>query len=69
MNAQTVIQNHFTGHYGESLQFVTVTIYAISAMIGGIMLWRYSATWQKRKQKERKKNSYFDNPNSIRNNR
>ena len=69
MDAQTVSQTHFSGEYGQSLQFVKVTIYAIGAMFGGIMLWRWSASWQKRKHKERKRNSYFENGQSIKQNR
>jgi len=59
---QNIIQVQFSGAASEVDAYSGLAIQTIAILVGGIILWRISNYMHKRKQKQRKRNDYFETP-------
>jgi hypothetical protein len=60
LTIQTLIKAKYSGSYTEMSMYLSLTLQAVAVMIGGIVLWRMSVMLHKRKQAQRKRNSFFE---------
>jgi len=61
---QQIIKANYSGSLSQMSAYISISIQAIAVIIGGIVLWRVSISMQKKKEKQRTRNTYFDTPYS-----
>ncbi|MCR9171449.1 MAG: hypothetical protein NXI10_03085 [bacterium] len=59
---QNIIRTHFSGAQTEVEAYSGLAIQTIAILVGGLILWRVSNYLHKRKQKQRRKNEFFETP-------
>ena len=59
MTIQDLIKLKFTGELNQTISYVNVTIQAVSVLIGGLLIWRFVSSWQRKKKTRKKKKSFF----------
>ncbi|MEN9304324.1 MAG: hypothetical protein RL264_2753 [Bacteroidota bacterium] len=59
MTLQDWIQARYAGSLNETNLYVQLSVQAIAVLIGGLVLWRLSLAYQRKKINERKRNNYF----------
>ncbi len=64
LTIQTLIKAKFSGSLSEMSTYINLAIQASAVVFGGILLWRLSVNYQRRKAKERQRSSYFETPYS-----
>lgn len=64
LTIQTLIKAKFSGTLDESATYFNLTIQTIAVLIGGLVLWRASNAYHKKKQQQRTRNNYFETPYS-----
>ncbi len=64
LTIQQLIQVKFSGELEQTSMYVNIAIQAIAVLIGGIVVWRASNAYHKKKQKERQRNTFFETPYS-----
>jgi len=60
MTVQELIQLRFSGDLDQSITYVNLTMQAVGVLIGGIVIWRASLAFQRKKMKERRRNPFFE---------
>ncbi len=59
---QNIIKIQFSGAHTDVEAYSGLAIQTIAILVGGIILWRISNYMHKRKQKQRRKNDFFETP-------
>lgn len=57
---QELIRANYSGGLSQMSAYISIAIQAVAVIIGGIVIWRASVSIQKKKQKQRSRNSYFE---------
>lgn len=60
MDIQTLIQTKFSGELSEAPSYINLMLQSIGVLIGGIVVWRISAAYHNKKQKERNTRQFFE---------
>ena len=60
MTIQELIHLKYTGELNQTISYVNVTIQAVSVLIGGLLIWRFVSSWQRKKKLERRRNPFFE---------
>lgn len=60
MTLQDLIQTSYSGDLDQTITYVNLTIQAIGVLVGGIVIWRASIAFQRKKIKERRRNPFFE---------
>ena len=61
---QQIIKANFSGGMSQMSAYTGIAAQALGVIIGGIIIWRASVSYQKKKQAQRSRNSYFETPYS-----
>lgn len=64
LTIQTLIKAKFSGTLDSSGTYISLTVQTIAVLIGGLVLWRASNAYHKKKQQERNRNKFFETPYS-----
>jgi len=64
LTIQTLIKAKYSGALSEMTTYINLAIQASAVIFGGIILWRLSVNYQRKKGKERQRSSYFETPYS-----
>ena len=64
LTIQQLINAKFSGELSQMSTYINLTLQAVAILIGGLVLWRASNAIHRKKQKERKRNTYFETPYS-----
>lgn len=59
---QNIIKIQFSGAHADVEAYSGLAVQTIAVLVGGIILWRISNYLHKRKQKQRRKNDFFETP-------
>ncbi len=59
MHYRDLILQKYTGALDETFIYINIGTQAIAVLIGGLVLWRLSLMYQRRKIQERQRNNYF----------
>jgi hypothetical protein len=59
MDYRDLILQKYTGALDETFIYINIGTQAIAVLIGGLVLWRLSLMYQRRKIQERQRNNYF----------
>ncbi|PWL32583.1 MAG: hypothetical protein DCO96_03300 [Fluviicola sp. XM-24bin1] len=59
---QNIIKVQFSGAHTDAELYTGLAVQTIAILVGGIILWRISNYMHKRKQKQRRKNEFFETP-------
>jgi len=57
---QLLIKAKYAGAMTDASSYMNIVMPAGAVLIGGIVLWRMSARYHKKKIKQRERNSYFE---------
>ena len=57
---QEIIRANYSGAMSQMSAYTGIAAQALAVIIGGIILWKASAVYHKKKKKERSRNSYFE---------
>jgi hypothetical protein len=57
---QDLIQTSYSGDLDQTITYVNLTIQAIGVLVGGIVIWRASIAFQRKKMQERRRNPFFE---------
>jgi hypothetical protein len=58
---QELIKAKYTGELDQMFKYVSLSIQALSVLIGGFVLWRASNAYHSKKQNERMSTNFFEN--------
>lgn len=64
LTMQQIIKANFSGSMSQMSAYTGIAAQALGVIIGGIIIWRASVSYQKKKQAQRSRNSYFETPYS-----
>lgn len=64
LTIQTLIKAKFSGSATEMSTYISLAIQTAAIIFGGIVLWRMSSLYHKKKLAERSRTSYFETPYS-----
>jgi hypothetical protein len=59
MDYQKLILSKYSGELDQTFVYVNIATQAIAVLIGGLVLWRLSLMYQRKKIQERQRNNYF----------
>jgi hypothetical protein len=59
MDYQNLILSKYSGELDQTFVYVNIATQAIAVLIGGLVLWRLSLMYQRKKIQERQRNNYF----------
>lgn len=57
MTFQNLIQTSYSGDLDQTVTYVNLTIQAIGVLVGGIVIWRASIAFQRKKNERTSKKS------------
>lgn len=57
---QLLIKAKFAGAMTDTSTYMNMVMQAVAVLIGGIVIWRMSARYHKKKVAERGRNNYFE---------
>lgn len=60
MTIQDLIQSKYSGDLDQTITYINLTMQAIGVLVGGIVIWRASVAFQRKKMKERRRNPFFE---------
>jgi hypothetical protein len=60
LSVQQLIKIHFTGQLDERMIYINLAVQALTVMFIGLLLWRLSVLFQRKKMKQRRKSSLFE---------
>ena len=61
---QEIIRTNYSGSVSQMSAYTGIAAQVLGVIIGGIILWRASAVYHKKKKKERSRNAFFETPYS-----
>ena len=64
LTIQTLIKVKYSGALDQSSVYINLVIQAVAVLVGGIVIWRASNAYHRKKQRERRSNNYFETPYS-----
>lgn len=64
LTIQQLIKAKFSGELSHMSTYINLTIQAIAVMISGIILWKASNAYHRKKQQQRSRNTFFETPYS-----
>ena len=62
LTIQTLIKAKFSGTLDQSSVYINLVMQTVAVLIGGIVIWRASTLYHRKKQRERSQNNYFETP-------
>jgi len=60
LTIQQLVQVHFSGQLDERMIYINLAVQALTVMFIGLLLWRLSVLFQRKKMKQRRKSSIFE---------
>ncbi len=60
LTLQQLVQIHFSGQLDERMIYINLAVQALTVMFIGLLLWRLSVFFQRKKMKQRRKSSIFE---------
>lgn len=57
---QLLIKSKFAGSMADTTTYMNMVMQAGAVLIGGIVIWRMSARYHKKKVAQRERNNYFE---------
>lgn len=64
LTIQLLIKAKYSGGLDEIGVYFSLTIQTIAVLIGGLVLWRATNAYHRKKQQQRNRNRYFETPYS-----